>query len=106
MWLKFLYCERGKGHMLEGHGMVRGLCLVGILGTLIAGAGCGQMKKLRQENQQLNESISSMQQENAELSSKASRYESEINRLENSRRDLEAKLKGTDRKSTRLNSSH
>ncbi|MBI5678295.1 MAG: hypothetical protein HZC52_07365 [Planctomycetes bacterium] len=77
--------------MLEGHGVVRGLCLVGIVGVLIAGAGCGQMKKLRQENQQLNETISGLQQENADLSSKASRYESEVNRLENTRRDLEAK---------------
>ena len=81
--------------MLEEHGVARGLCLVGIVGILIAGAGCGQTKKLRQENQQLNETISGLQQENADLSSKASRYESEINRLENSRRDLEAKLKGT-----------
>ena len=81
--------------MLEEHGVARGLCLVGIVGILIAGAGCGQTKKLRQENQQLNETISGLQQENADLSSKASRYESEVNRLENSRRDLEAKLKGT-----------
>ena len=81
--------------MLEEHGVARGLCLVGIVGILIAGAGCGQTKKLRQENQQLNETISGLQQENADLSSKASRYESEVNRLENTRRDLEAKLKGT-----------
>src|SRR3989304_2370161 len=81
--------------MLEEHGVARGLCLVGIVGILIAGAGCGQTKKLRQENQQVNETISGLQQENADLSSKASRYESEVNRLENTRRDLEAKLKGT-----------
>jgi len=81
--------------MLEGRGAVRGLCLVGILGILGAGTGCGQLKKLRQENQQLNETISGLQQENAELSSKASRYESELSRLENTRRDLEEKLKGT-----------
>jgi chemotaxis protein MotB len=81
--------------MLERHGVARSLCLVGIVGILIAGAGCGQTKKLRQENQQLNETISGLQQENADLASKASRYESEINRLENARRDLEAKLKGT-----------
>ena len=43
----------------------------------------------------MNEQLSGLQQENAELSSKASRYENELNRLENSRRDLEAKLKGT-----------
>src|SRR3990167_5782253 len=92
---KFFYCERRKGHMLEKRCAVRGLCLVGILGILGAGTGCGQTKKLRKENQQLNETISGLQQENADLSSKASRYESEINRLENSRRDLEAKLKGT-----------
>ena len=54
-----------------------------------------RLKKLRQENQQLSETVSGLQQENAELSSKASRYEGEVNRLENSRRDLEAKLKGT-----------
>src|SRR3989304_300145 len=81
--------------MLERRGAVRGICLVGILGILAAGTGCGKLKKLRQENQQLNETIPSLQQENAELSSKASRYEGEVNRLENSRRDLEAKLKGT-----------
>jgi chemotaxis protein MotB len=50
---------------------------------------------LRQENQQLNENLSSAQQENAELSSKASQYESELNRLENERRELENKLKGS-----------
>ena len=81
--------------MLEGRGAVKGLCLVGILGMLFVGAGCAELKKLRQENQQLNETISSLQQENVELSSTASRYEDEVNRLENSRRDLEAKLKGT-----------
>ena len=81
--------------MLEKRGAVRGICLVGILGILAAGTCCGQLKKLRQENQQLNETISSLQQENAELSSKTSRYEDELNRLENARRDLEEKLKGT-----------
>ena len=81
--------------MLEGRGIVRGLCLFGILGIVAVGTGCGELKKLRQENQQLNEQLSGLQQENAELSSKASRYENELNRLENSRRDLEAKLKGT-----------
>ena len=53
--------------MLEGHGVARGLCLVGILGTLIAGTGCGQLKKLRQENQQLSETVSGLQQENARI---------------------------------------
>ena len=81
--------------MLEGRGAVRGLCLVGILGMLFVGTGCAELKRLRQENQQLNESVSSLQQQNAELSSKTSRYEDELNRLENSRKDLEAKLKGT-----------
>ena len=81
--------------MLERRGAVRGLCMVGILGMLVVGTGCGELKKLRRENQQLSENISSLQQENAELSSKASRYEGEVNRLENLRRDLEAKLKGT-----------
>ena len=81
--------------MLEGRGVVRSLCLVGVLGMLSVGTGCAELKRLRQENQQLNESISGLQQENAELSSKAGRYEGEVNRLENTRRDLEAKLKGT-----------
>ena len=31
--------------MLEGHGVARGLCLVGILGILIAGTGCGQIEE-------------------------------------------------------------
>lgn len=81
--------------MLRGRNVAKGLCLVGVLGMLTVGTGCGQLKKLRQENQQLNETISGLQQENAELSSKASRYEGEVNRLENARRDLEAKLRGT-----------
>lgn len=81
--------------MLSGCGAVRGMCLFGILGIVALGAGCAETKRLRQENQQLNENLTSLQQENAELSSKASQYESELNRLENSRRELEAKLKGT-----------
>ena len=81
--------------MLNGRGAVRGLCLTGILGMVVAVTGCGQLKQLRQENQQLNETISGLQQENAELASKTSRYEDELNRLENTRRDLEAKLQGT-----------
>ena len=81
--------------MLEVHGVVRGFCLIGIAGMLAVGTGCAELKRLRQENQQLNENLTSLQQENAELSSKASRYESELDRLENSRRALEAKLKGT-----------
>ena len=59
------------------------------------GTGCAELKKLRQENQQLSGDVSRLQQENSELASKTSQYESEINRLENSRRALEAKLKGT-----------
>lgn len=81
--------------MLLGYGVVRSFCLFGILGMIAVGTGCGELKKLRQENQQLNEQLSGLQQENAELSSKTSRYESELNRLENTRRELEAKLEGT-----------
>ncbi|NUO09159.1 MAG: flagellar motor protein MotB [Candidatus Brocadia sp.] len=81
--------------MVKGHGVVRGFCLIGVAGMLAVGAGCAETKRLRQENQQLNENLTSLQQENAELSSKASRYESELNRLENSKRALEAKLQGT-----------
>lgn len=79
----------GKG------GLARGFCLVGILGLVSIGTGCGELKRLRRENQQLNENIAMLQQENADLSSRADQYESELNRLENSRRNLEAKLKGT-----------
>lgn len=82
--------------MLNGRGAMRSLCLTGIIaGIAVAGTGCGQLKQLRQENQQLNETIAGLQQENAELASKTSRYEYELNRLENARRDLEAKLQGT-----------
>ena len=81
--------------MLSGYGVVRSFCLFGVLGMVAVGTGCSELKKLRQENQQLNEQLSGLQQENAELSSKASRYESELNRLENTRRELAAKLKGT-----------
>ena len=35
--------------MLEGRGIVRGLCLFGILGIVAVGTGCGELKKLRQE---------------------------------------------------------
>lgn len=75
--------------------VARSLCLIGMAGMLAVSTGCAELKRLRQENQQLNEDVTRLQQENAELSSKASRYESELNRLENSRRELEAKLKGT-----------
>ncbi len=81
--------------MVGGRGLVRGFCLFGVLGMLSIGMGCGELKRLRKENQQLNESIANLQQENTDLSSKASHYESEVNRLENSRRSLEAKLSGT-----------
>ncbi|GAB60952.1 MAG: hypothetical protein DWB56_12200 [Candidatus Jettenia sp.] len=81
--------------MLGKRGIVRGFYLFGIFGMLAIGAGCAETKRLRQENQQLNENVSGLQQENAELSSKIGMYEHELSRLENSRRELEAKLKGT-----------
>lgn len=81
--------------MLKNHGIVRGFCLFGVFGMLAVGAGCAETKRLRQENQLLNENVSGLQQENAELSSKVGMYENELNRLERSRRELEAKLKGT-----------
>ncbi len=81
--------------MADGRGFVRGFCLLGTLGMLAMGTGCAELKKLRQENQQLSGDVSRLQQENSELASKTNQYESEINRLENSRRALEAKLKGT-----------
>lgn len=81
--------------MFNMRGLVRGFCLLGMLGMVVAGSGCAELKRLRQENQQLSENVSGLQQENSELSSKASRYESELNRLENSRRALENKLKGS-----------
>ncbi|MCF6156053.1 MAG: hypothetical protein E3K36_12585 [Candidatus Brocadia sp.] len=81
--------------MGKGRGVMRSLWLIGMAGVLVAGTGCAELKRLRQENQQLNDDITRLQQENAELSSKASSYEGELNRLENSRRELEDKLKDT-----------
>ncbi|MFO0795370.1 MAG: OmpA family protein [Candidatus Brocadiaceae bacterium] len=81
--------------MLEKRKVVQGFCLFGMLGMLAASTGCGELKRLRRENQQLNENVSTLQQENAELSTKATQCESELKRLENSRRELEEKLKGT-----------
>ncbi len=88
--------------MLEKRKVVQGFCLFGMLGMMAAGTGCGELKRLRRENQQLNENVSTLQQENAELSTKATQCESELKsregelkRLENSRRGIEAKLKGT-----------
>ncbi|OQZ02977.1 MAG: hypothetical protein B6D34_08965 [Candidatus Brocadia sp. UTAMX1] len=81
--------------MVKGHGFVRSFCLIGIAGVLVAGTGCGEVKRLRRENQQLNEQLTSLQQENADLSSKAGQYESELSKLESSKRALEAKLQGT-----------
>lgn len=81
--------------MVKGHGFVRSFCLMGIAGVLVAGTGCGKVKRLRRENQQLNEQLTSLQQENADLSSKAGQYESELSKLESSKRALEAKLQGT-----------
>jgi chemotaxis protein MotB len=80
---------------LGKRGLVRGFCLVGILGLASMGTGCGELKKLRKENQALHENVADLQQENTDLASRASQYESELNRLENSRRNLEAKLQGT-----------
>lgn len=81
--------------MVKGHGLVRGFCLMGIAGVLVAGTGCGELKRLRQENQQLNENLAKLQQENSGLSSKIGQYESELSQLESSKRELEAKLQGT-----------
>ncbi|GAN33609.1 MAG: hypothetical protein DYG83_12995 [Candidatus Brocadia sp. AMX2] len=81
--------------MGKGCGVMQSLCLIGMAGVLAVSAGCAGTKRLRQENQQLNDDITRLQQENAELSSKASSYESELSRLENSRRELEAKLRDT-----------
>jgi chemotaxis protein MotB len=81
--------------MFEMHRLMKGFCLAGVLAAVVVSSGCAELKRLRQENQQLNENLSSAQQENAELSSKASQYESELNRLENERRELENKLKGS-----------
>lgn len=81
--------------MLEGRGVVRSLCLGGVLGILVVGAGCAETKGLRRENQWLQENVSSLQQENRALSSQVNQYQRELDRLENSKRELEAKLKGT-----------
>ncbi|MCF6147956.1 MAG: OmpA family protein [Candidatus Kuenenia sp.] len=81
--------------MVKKVGVVRGICLFGMVGMLAVGTGCAELKQLRVENQQLSNSLASLQQENANLSATASRYESELNRLENSRRALESKLEGT-----------
>lgn len=81
--------------MKEKHCLARSFCLLGFAGILAVGAGCSGVKKLRVENQQLNANVSSLQQENAELSSRADQYKSELDRIENSRRELEEKLKGT-----------
>ncbi|MDR4509708.1 MAG: OmpA family protein [Candidatus Brocadiaceae bacterium] len=77
-------------------GVMQGVSLFGVVGMLLAGAGCsGTAKRLQLENQQLLDNISRLQRENAELASMTSQYESELNRLENSRKELEAKLSGT-----------
>ncbi|MBI5308600.1 MAG: flagellar motor protein MotB [Planctomycetes bacterium] len=81
--------------MQEKHCLARSLCLLGFAGVLAVGAGCSELKHLRVENQHLNANVSNLQQENAELSSRADQYKSELDRLENSRRELEEKLKGT-----------
>lgn len=95
MELKFLTMKGEKSIMVKGCSAVRSFFLIGIAGMLAVGTGCAELKRLRQENQQLNENLTNLQQENADLSSKASQYESELNQLENSRRALEDQLKGT-----------
>ena len=79
--------------MQEKHCLARSLCLLGFAGVLAVGAGCSEVKHLRVENQQLSANVSNLQEENAELSSRADQYKSELDRLENSRRELEEKLK-------------
>lgn len=81
--------------MQKKHSLSRGLCLLGFAGVFAAGSGCSEVKHLRVENQQLSANVSSLQEENADLLSKADQYKSELDRLENSRRELEEKLKGT-----------
>jgi len=81
--------------MQEKYCLARKLCLLGFAGVLAVGAGCSEVKHLRVENQQLNANVSSLQQENAELLSRTDQYKSELDRLENSRRELEEKLRGT-----------
>lgn len=83
--------------MIKRYGVVRKICLFGILGVLAVGigTGCAETKRLRQENQHLNDDISNLQQENTDLSSKVDQYQRELNRLENEKKELEAKLQGT-----------
>lgn len=95
MELKFLTLKGEKRIMVKGCSAVRSFCLIGIAGMLAVSTGCAELKRLRQENRQLNENLTNLQQENADLSSKASQYESELNQLENSRKALEDQLKGT-----------
>jgi len=81
--------------MLKKQSVIRYLSLLGIMGMLTMGTGCAELKRLRTENQQLNDRLIALQKENADLSVMASRYENELKRLEDSRRALQAKLEGT-----------
>ncbi|MBM4053457.1 MAG: hypothetical protein FJ264_02045 [Planctomycetes bacterium] len=81
--------------MVKKIGVVRGICLFGMMGMLAVGTGCAELKRLRVENKQLSDNLASLQQENSNLSATASRYEGELSRLENARKDLESKLAGT-----------
>mgnify|MGYP003492661514 CR=1 FL=1 len=65
MELKFLALKGEKSIMVKGCSVVRSFCLIGIAGMLAVSTGCAELKRLRQENQQLNENLTNLQQENA-----------------------------------------
>ncbi|WP_169704455.1 hypothetical protein [Candidatus Kuenenia stuttgartiensis] len=43
--------------MLKKVGLMRGICLLGMFGMFAVGTGCGELKQLRVENQQLSQSL-------------------------------------------------